>query len=75
VYNSILIQVQNKDVNMNSKDLIKQLKDKGCVFVRHGKGDHQIWFSPITGNKFSVPHPKKHLPIGTLNSIKKMAGV
>ncbi|QRV25205.1 type II toxin-antitoxin system HicA family toxin [Marinomonas foliarum] len=60
---------------MNSKDLIKQLKDNGCVFVRHGKGDHQIWFSPITGKKFSVPHPKKNLPIGTLNSIKKMAGV
>ncbi|WP_374058259.1 type II toxin-antitoxin system HicA family toxin [Marinomonas foliarum] len=43
---------------MNSKDLIKQLKDNLCVFVRHGNGDHQIWFSPITGKKFSVPHPK-----------------
>ena len=60
---------------MNSKDLIKQLKDNGCVFVRYGKGDHQIWFSPITGKKFSIPHPKKHLPIGTLESIKKMAGI
>jgi len=20
----------------------------GCIFVRQGKGDHEIWFSPIT---------------------------
>ncbi|RUO21366.1 type II toxin-antitoxin system HicA family toxin [Aliidiomarina haloalkalitolerans] len=60
---------------MNSKELIKQLKANGCEFVRHGKGDHQIWYSPLTGNKFSVPHPKKHMPIGTLKSIRKLAGI
>lgn len=60
---------------MNSKDLIKALEAKGCVFVRHGKGDHQIWYSPITGKKFPVPHPKKQMPIGTLKSIQRMAGI
>ncbi|MCL4409991.1 MAG: type II toxin-antitoxin system HicA family toxin [Gammaproteobacteria bacterium] len=60
---------------MNSKELIKQLKANGCEFVRHGKGDHQIWYSPLTGNKFSVPHPKKHMPIGTLKSIRRLAGI
>ena len=24
------------------------LKQNGCYFVRHGKGDHDIWYSPIT---------------------------
>jgi predicted RNA binding protein YcfA (HicA-like mRNA interferase family) len=78
VYNFILIQVtpvQNKDAKMNSKDLIKQLKDNGCVFVRHGKGDHQIWFSPITGKKFSVPHPKKTPSDWYIRKHKKMAGI
>ncbi|MDG6247166.1 type II toxin-antitoxin system HicA family toxin, partial [Glaesserella parasuis] len=28
---------------MHSSDLIKELKEAGCFFVRHGKGDHQIW--------------------------------
>ncbi|MBE4259270.1 type II toxin-antitoxin system HicA family toxin, partial [Vibrio parahaemolyticus] len=45
-----------------------------CEFVRHGKGSHQIWRSPITGKKFPVPHPKGSLPIGTVRSIKKRRG-
>ena len=60
---------------MKSAELIKLLKANGCEFVRHGKGDHQIWFSPITGKKFVVPHPKKETPLGTLKSIKKSAGI
>ncbi|OBW93180.1 type II toxin-antitoxin system HicA family toxin [Gallibacterium salpingitidis] len=60
---------------MRSSDLIKELRDNGCYMVRQGKGDHQIWESPITGKRFIVPHPKKHLPIGTLRSIKKSAGL
>ncbi|OBX07288.1 toxin HicA [Gallibacterium salpingitidis] len=60
---------------MHSSDLIKELRDNGCYMVRQGKGDHQIWESPITGKRFTVPHPKKHLPIGTLRSIKKSAGL
>ena len=60
---------------MRSSDLIKLLKQNKCEFIRHGKGDHQIWFSPITGRKFPVPHPKKQLPVGTLKSILKMAGI
>ncbi|WP_372941418.1 type II toxin-antitoxin system HicA family toxin [Shewanella sp.] len=62
-------------MRVNSKDLIKQLKANGCKFVRHGKGDHQIWYSPITEKKFSVPHPKKNMPVGTLKSIQRMAGI
>ena len=25
------------------------LEEAGCTFARHGKGDHDIWQSPITG--------------------------
>jgi predicted RNA binding protein YcfA (HicA-like mRNA interferase family) len=32
-------------------DVIRILRAHGCTFVRQGKGDHQIWYSPIT-------HPK-----------------
>ncbi|HHE8746365.1 TPA: type II toxin-antitoxin system HicA family toxin [Haemophilus influenzae] len=60
---------------MHSGDLIKELKANGCYFVRHGKGDHQIWFSPKTGKRFPVPHPKQDLAIGTLKSIKKSVGL
>lgn len=30
------------------------LKAQGCYFVRQGKGDHEIWFSPINQNSFVV---------------------
>ncbi len=60
---------------MSSKDLIKELKAHGCYFVRYGKGDHQTWYSPKTGRKFTVPHPKQEVAIGTLRSIKKSAGL
>lgn len=30
------------------------LREAGCEFVRQGKGDHEIWKSPINGQKFMV---------------------
>ena len=30
------------------------LKENGCTFVRQGKGDHEIWHSPINGRRFMV---------------------
>jgi hypothetical protein len=30
------------------KRVRKLLNDNDCYFVRHGKGDHDIWYSPIT---------------------------
>ncbi|MFG1243298.1 type II toxin-antitoxin system HicA family toxin [Xanthobacter sp. V7C-4] len=37
-----------------SRDVRKALSDAGCEFVRHGKGDHDIWYSPITKTTFPV---------------------
>ncbi len=44
---------------MKSTDLIKELAAAGCECKRHNGGSHQIWWSPITGKTFPVPHPKK----------------
>ena len=32
----------------------KILSDHGCYFVRYGKGDHEIWYSPIVKQNVSV---------------------
>jgi len=32
----------------------KILSEDGCRFVRYGKGDHEIWYSPITNRNFVV---------------------
>jgi hypothetical protein len=30
------------------------LRKANCHFVRHGKGDHEIWYSPITNRHVTV---------------------
>lgn len=30
------------------------LRDAGCSLVRQGRGDHDIWQSPITGTRFVI---------------------
>ena len=30
------------------------LKQSGCYFERHGKGDHDIWYSPVTDRHVAV---------------------
>jgi HicA toxin of bacterial toxin-antitoxin, len=36
------------------RELRKLLRDAGCEFVRQGRGDHEIWFSPISSIRFTV---------------------
>ena len=45
----------------------------GCSFVRRGKGDHDIWYSPITKRDFTVDGKIK--PRHTANAIMKQSGI
>lgn len=40
----------------------------GCRLVRQGRGDHEIWESPINGRRFTVDGKilSKHTANGTL---------
>ncbi len=60
---------------MKSTELIKALLAAGYELKRHRGGSHQIWWSPVTNKTFPVPHLKNDLPVGTLKSIMKMAGI
>jgi hypothetical protein len=54
--------------------LLKEaLKAAGCFFERRGKGDHEIWFSPITGIRFVVDRSIKSRH--TANAVLKQAGL
>lgn len=35
-------------------EILKLLRENECLFVRQGKGDHDIWYSPITKRTFTV---------------------
>lgn len=51
----------------------KILKENGCEFVRHGKGDHDIWHSPLTN--CNVPVDSKIKSRFTANKILKECGI
>lgn len=36
------------------RELERLLREGGCCFVRHGRGDHDVWYSPITKQNFTV---------------------
>lgn len=60
---------------MTFKDVEKVLKDAGCEFM-YVRGSHYYFHSPITGIKFPVPRHGNHdLKKGTVNKIKKQAGL
>jgi hypothetical protein len=55
------------------RELKRILAAHGCRFVRHGKGDHEIWYSPITGVTFALDSgTRKRF---TANAILKQAGI
>ncbi|MFZ5713064.1 MAG: type II toxin-antitoxin system HicA family toxin [Bradyrhizobium sp.] len=54
-------------------DVRRLLMDAGCFYVRAGKGDHAIWYSPITKRNFPVDQKIKSRH--TANGIMKQAGL
>jgi len=45
----------------------------GCSFVRHGKGDHDIWYSPLSNTNITVDGKIKSR--FTANAIMRQAGI
>ncbi|MBB5015447.1 type II toxin-antitoxin system HicA family toxin [Rehaibacterium terrae] len=55
-------------------DALKRLlRDAGCEFIRHGRGDHEIWRSPLTGLHFVVDGKIKSRH--TANAVLRQAGL
>lgn len=55
------------------KKVRKMLSLNECSFVRHGKGDHDIWYSPISNRTLVVPVKIKSRH--TANAVLKQAGI
>jgi hypothetical protein len=51
-----------------TREVKARLLDAGCRFLREGRGDHEIWESPINGKRFTVDGEIKsrHTANGTL---------
>lgn len=51
----------------------KLLREAGCYFSRQGRGDHEIWYSPISNRHFTVD--STILSRHTANETLKQAGL
>jgi predicted RNA binding protein YcfA (HicA-like mRNA interferase family) len=56
------------------RDVISRLRNFGCVFVREGKGSHEIWRGP-NQRTFPVPRHPGDFKKGTLSGILGQAGI
>ncbi|MEQ9087234.1 MAG: type II toxin-antitoxin system HicA family toxin [Alphaproteobacteria bacterium] len=59
---------------MNSREIMKLLKADGWFEVDQ-IGSHKQFKHPAKKGRVTVPHSKRDLPIGTLKSIEKQAGI
>ena len=54
-------------------ELKRKLKEAGCYYLKPGKGDHEIWYSPLTNKHFPVDYHIKSRH--TANGVLKQAGL
>ncbi|MFM9269002.1 type II toxin-antitoxin system HicA family toxin [Halomonas elongata] len=67
------VEAQTEE-GVNSRDLIKELEADGWQLDRI-RGSHHLFRHPSKPGTILVPHPKKDMPPGTVNSIRKSAGL
>jgi predicted RNA binding protein YcfA (HicA-like mRNA interferase family) len=61
-------------IAMHSRELMKRLLADGWYEV-DPKGSHKQFKHPRKAGRVTVPYPKRDIPIGTLRSIEKQAGI
>ncbi len=59
---------------MKTSELLKLFKKNNIVLIQHGKR-HDIYYSATTDKKIAIPRHAKEIATGTLNRIKKDAGL
>ena len=59
---------------MNSRDVLKRLKEDGWLLVAV-KGSHHPFKHPVKTGRVTVPHPKRDLPRGTVQAIFRQAQI
>jgi len=59
---------------LNSREILKKLAEDGWYEVAQA-GSHKQLKHPTKPGRVTVPHPKKEVPVGTIKSIEKQAGL
>ena len=68
------VLLKGEESGLDSRDVVRELKRAGWFQVKQ-VGSHKQFKHPTKKGRVTVPHPKRDIPIGTLKSIEKQAGV
>jgi predicted RNA binding protein YcfA (HicA-like mRNA interferase family) len=63
-----------KEVSMTSREVIRRLREDGW-FETNQVGSHKQFKHGSKSGRVTVPYPKRDIPVGTLKSIEKQAGI
>ena len=75
VYRVCIIELSGwDDPGMGSREVIRALTRDGWDEVNQ-VGSHKQFKHPTKKGRATVPHPKRDIPLGTLKSIEKRAGI
>ena len=69
-----LVSVSYTHLSYSSREIVKIITKDGWYEV-NCVGDHHQYKHPTKKGRLTIPHPKKDLPIGTVRSIFKQAGI
>lgn len=58
----------------SSREIIKIIKNDGWYYIG-SVGDHHHYKHPVKTGKVTITHPVKDIPVKTLKSILKQAGI
>lgn len=59
---------------MHSREIVRRLEKDGWFEVAQA-GSHKQFKHPVKPGRVTVPYPRKEVPIGTVKSIEKQAGL
>lgn len=68
------MRITKRKEAMDSREILKRLKDDGWEVVRT-KGSHHQLAHPTKPGRVTVPHPKRDIPRGTVKSIERQSGI
>jgi predicted RNA binding protein YcfA (HicA-like mRNA interferase family) len=71
VYNEY---VRKHGERMDSREIIRRLQQDGWFEVAH-EGNHKQFKHSTKPGRVTVPTPRRDVPVGTLRSIEKQAGI
>lgn len=73
MYNNAVKNITGDDMKIS--ELLRILKKNSCTIVRNGS-NHDIYYSPISKQKFAVPrHQEDDIGKRLLNKIQKQSGI